>query len=188
MHPVNGPVSQEFGARPDFVWQLGYGHLGIDYAVNEGTPVRAIADATILWADWCINMPYGFATANMFIPGAEGGGKTVVGQHDGYRGIYAHLSSIIVKNGQRVKRGDIIGYSGWTGNVVPRGPGGAHLHFEVYTYPCSGTPPFSRYNPRDQIAYEEKHAPTIIPVGNITQAPPARALLIPDVDDLYADI
>lgn len=187
MHPVTGPVSQEFGARPDFAWQLGYGHLGIDYAVPEGTPVRAIADCTILWADWCINMPVSFANANMFIPGTEGGGKTIVAQNDGYRAIYAHLSSFTVRSGDQVKRGDVIGHSGWTGNVVPRNANGAHLHFEVYTFPCSNTPPFSRYNPRGQIAHEDKQAPTILPAGNIA---PARPLLIADPDgipNLFAD-
>ena len=134
MHPVNGPVSQEFGARPDFAWQLGYGHLGIDYAVNEGTPVRAIADGQVLWSDWSAKMPHGFATANMFVPGAPGGGITVLLQHDGYRGIYAHLSRTDLNNGQWVTRGDIIGYSGNTGNST-----GPHLHFEVYTYPCRNT-------------------------------------------------
>lgn len=186
MHPVNGPVTQEFGAHPEFPWQLGYGHLGIDYGVNEGTPVRAIADGTVLWSDWSSNMPASFANANMFIPGAPGGGITVLLQHDGYRGIYAHLSRTDLTNGQRVKRGDVIGYSGNTGNST-----GPHLHFEVYTYPCRNTPPFSRYNPRDQIAHEDKQAPTIMPAGIIpassTPATPARPLLIPDVADLYAD-
>lgn len=175
MHPVNGPVSQEFGEGRHFAWQLGYGHLGIDYAVNEGTPVKAIADGTVLWSDWCHNMPASFANANMFIPGAPGGGITVLLQHDGYRGIYAHLSRTDMSNGQRVKRGDTIGYSGNTGNST-----GPHLHFEVYTYPCRNTPPFSRYNPRDQIAHEDEQVPTIIPAGNITPAAPARPLLIPD--------
>lgn len=188
MHPVNGPATQEYGAHPEFPWQLGYGHLGIDYGVPEGTPVRAIADCTILWADWCINMPASFANANMFIPGAEGGGKTIVAQNDGYRAIYAHLSSFAVRSGDRVKRGDIIGHSGWTGNVVPRSPAGSHLHFEVYTYPCSGVPPYSRYNPRDQIAEEDRiggGAVNVVPVGTIA---PERPLLIPGVDKLYADI
>lgn len=170
MHPVIGPVTQEFGDYPDFAWQLGYGHLGIDYGVNEGTPVKAIADGAVLWSDWSINMPVDFARANMFVPGAPGGGITVLLQHGGYRGIYAHLSKTDLTNGQRVKRGDIIGYSGTTGNST-----GPHLHFEVYTYPCSNYPPFSRYNPRDQIAEEDRiagAAPSIAPAGNITPAAP----------------
>lgn len=169
MHPVNGPVSQEFGEGKDFEWQLGYGHLGIDYAVNEGTPVYAIADGTVLWSTWSHLMPTDFANSNMFIPGAPGGGKTVLTQNDGYRAIYAHLSDIRVTNGQRVKRGDLLGYSGNTGNST-----GPHLHFEVYTHPCSQTPPFSRYQPRDQLAHEDRIAPA-----------PVRNHLIPGVAGIY---
>mgnify|MGYP001593021696 CR=1 FL=1 len=44
---------------------------------------------------------------------------------------YGHLSSILVSLGARVLQGQIIGYSGYTGYTIPRGPGGCHLHFEV---------------------------------------------------------
>lgn len=45
---------------------------------------------------------------------------------------YAHMSSIGVDAGQRVGAGQTIGRGGWSGNVQPRGPGGAHLHFEIH--------------------------------------------------------
>ena len=44
---------------------------------------------------------------------------------------YGHLSSILVGPGAKVLQGQIIGYSGYTGYTIPRGPGGCHLHFEV---------------------------------------------------------
>lgn len=44
---------------------------------------------------------------------------------------YGHLASILVSPGTRVLQGQIIGYSGYTGYTIPRGPGGCHLHFEV---------------------------------------------------------
>ncbi len=44
---------------------------------------------------------------------------------------YGHLSSILTNPGARVLQGQIIGYSGYTGYTIPRGPGGCHLHFEV---------------------------------------------------------
>ena len=45
--------------------------------------------------------------------------------------LYAHLDSYCVRKGQRVKAGDIIGYAGYTGHVIPAGINGKHLHFEV---------------------------------------------------------
>lgn len=44
---------------------------------------------------------------------------------------YGHLSSILTNPGARVLQGQVIGYSGYTGYTIPRGPGGCHLHFEV---------------------------------------------------------
>lgn len=45
--------------------------------------------------------------------------------------LYAHLDSYIVSKGQRVTTGQLIGYAGYTGHVIPTGPNGKHLHFEV---------------------------------------------------------
>lgn len=45
--------------------------------------------------------------------------------------LYAHLDSYCVRKGQRVKAGDVIGYAGYTGHVIPAGINGKHLHFEV---------------------------------------------------------
>lgn len=155
-YPVNGPKTQDFGAHPEFAWQLGYGHLGFDQGVNIGTPVYAIAPGTVLWADWSSKMPTTFANQNMFIPGAPGGGITVLLQHDGYRAIYAHLNATHLNAGQKVKHGERIGYSGNTGNST-----GPHHHFETYTYPCSNQPRFSRYNPVPQIEHEDRVAAAV---------------------------
>lgn len=175
LYPVNGPITQVFGAFPNFAWQLGYGHLGLDQGVNIGTPVYAIADGTVLWADWCTKMPVAFAQANTFIPGAPGGGITVLLQHDGWRAIHAHLNSTHLNSGARVKRGDLVGYSGNTGNST-----GPHHHYECYTFPPRNTPAYSRYNPVPQIEQEQRiadsmGAPAAVPstpaplAGNVRQ-------------------
>lgn len=176
LYPVNGPITQVYGSNPQFAWQLGYGHLGLDQGVPIGTPVYAIADGTVLWADWSSKMPAGFANANMFIPGAPGGGITVLIQHDGWRGIYAHMNATHLNAGQQVKRGQKIGDSGNTGNST-----GPHHHFETYTFPCNNRPAFSRYNPVPQIEQEQRIADAARPVapspaplaGNVRQVGPA---------------
>ena len=55
------------------------------------------------------------------------GNKVVIDHNNGYRTIYAHLSSIDVQVGQTVKKGDGLGIMGTTGNST-----GIHLHFEIY--------------------------------------------------------
>ncbi|RMF08156.1 MAG: hypothetical protein D6762_06240 [Candidatus Neomarinimicrobiota bacterium] len=91
-------------------------HYGQDFSVPPGTPVYATADGVVQQARY-----------------RGGFGKTVkLNNGNGYSTIYAHLSRITVKYGQKVKRGDIIGYSGNTGRST-----GPHLHYEVHYY---GTP------------------------------------------------
>ena len=92
------------------------GHTGIDYALPEGTPVLASEAGTVVLASWY----------------SGGWGYSVILQHaDGNATLYAHLQSTAVSVGEKVTRGQLIGRSGWTGNVVPKGPEGAHLHFEA---------------------------------------------------------
>lgn len=102
-------------------------HLGLDIGLDSGTPVRAAAGGTVVWASYgllynsvnYIDDPYGIS---------------VVIRHDfGFGGerlwtVYGHLSQASVKVGARVERGEIIGLSGNTG--LSTGP---HLHFEVRT-------------------------------------------------------
>lgn len=86
-------------------------HTGIDFKMEIGTPIRTIKDGVIKLADY----------------GNQNAGKTIFVQwDDGKIAIYGHLSRFAVKNGQYVKAGDIIGYSGNTGHST-----GAHLHFAL---------------------------------------------------------
>ena len=102
--PVSGPVTSGFG------WRWGRMHEGIDIMVGEGTPVRAAAAGTVIHAGWL-----------------GGYGNLVVVDHGG--GIstaYAHNSSYASSIGQSVAAGQVIAYSGNTGNSS-----GPHVHFEV---------------------------------------------------------
>ena len=102
--PVSGPVTSGYGMR----W--GRMHEGIDIAVGEGTPVRAAAAGTVIYAGWM-----------------SGYGNLVVVDHgSGLSTAYAHNSSLAVAVGQSVAAGEVVSYSGNTGNS--RGP---HVHFEV---------------------------------------------------------
>ncbi|HMK55134.1 MAG TPA: M23 family metallopeptidase [Dissulfurispiraceae bacterium] len=109
--PVGGRVTSPFGEREA---PNGGGlqfHTGIDISAPKGTPVKATADGIVSFAGW-----------------NAGSGKLVVVEHGfGYSTAYAHNSSIEVKVGQRVKRSEIISYSGSTGNST-----GPHVHYEVW--------------------------------------------------------
>lgn len=89
---------------------------GTDYAVKSGTPVYAVADGTVV----------GVTTS---IAGA-GGRMVWLNCADGYNFDYLHLSKIVVGKGQKVKQGDLLGYSGGSGRGSEKGYG-AHLHFSA---------------------------------------------------------
>jgi len=104
-------LSSGFGMR--FHPILGYSrmHAGVDFAAPSGTPIYAVTDGVVAFA------------------GRHGGhGNFVKLAHNGGLGTgYAHMSRIAVSYGQRVRRGQVIGYVGSTG--LSTGP---HLHYEVY--------------------------------------------------------
>lgn len=122
-HPFNGvPISSGFGWRAtppgtiDFYGQGGYMHTGIDFAAACGTPVYAAAAGTVFSAGW----------AN------DGGGNNVKISHGVVQGnslttVYYHNSSVVVSAGQQVSQGQLIAYSGTTGNST-----GCHSHFETW--------------------------------------------------------
>ena len=107
--PFDGefPMTQRFGEK---ITDLA-GHTGIDYALYQGTPVLAAMAGKVSRA------------ANI----ATGYGSHIVLDHDGgVQTVYAHLSRMSVSLGETVREGQLIGYSGNTGNST-----GPHLHFEV---------------------------------------------------------
>ena len=105
-------LSSGFGARLHPI--LGYTrmHKGIDFAVPIGTPVMAAGDGTILFAG----------------SGGEYGNLVVIKHGNSYATAYGHLSRFAsgVRNGARVRQGDVVAYSGMTGLAT-----GPHLHYEI---------------------------------------------------------
>lgn len=120
--PVSGPISSGFGFRPtpigtiDFNGTGGYLHTGIDYGVGCGTPVNAPAAGEVWYAD--SDVVPGAGTRIVLDHGVVG--ENVLATN------YYHLTSSVVAVGQRVSAGQLIGYSGNTGNS-----NGCHLHFET---------------------------------------------------------
>ncbi len=102
-----------------------FGHAGMDFACPVGTPVHAIADGTVVWADWGSNLPGSGAVRKWLFYATFPGILTVI-QHDGWLSAYAHLSDNgLAPLGSQVKRGQVIALSGNTGGVDP------HLHVEA---------------------------------------------------------
>ncbi len=109
--PTQGYISSGFGWRFIAWHEKGENyHTGIDIANSLGTPIYATANGVVEQAGWMGNF-----------------GKAVLINHaNGYSTAYAHMSKLAVASGQKVKKGQVIGYMGATGNAS-----GSHLHYEV---------------------------------------------------------
>ncbi len=110
--PLAGRITSRYGYRVHPVTKRRESfHGGLDIAAREGAPVRASADGTVVKAEYLRN----------------GYGKLVIIEHEKELSTYyGHLSEIMVEKGRKVRRGEVIGTVGRTGNAT-----GAHLHFEV---------------------------------------------------------
>jgi len=103
--PLRGRITSKFGPR----W--GRMHKGIDIAAPEGTPIRAAEDGVVIYSG----------------NGLRGYGNVVIIEHrGGFSTVYAHNSVNLVKEGDKVRKGDIIAKVGSTGRST-----GPHLHFEI---------------------------------------------------------
>ena len=111
--PINGArLSSSFGMRKHPIDGFNKMHRGTDFAAPIGTPIMASGSGVITRARWC-----------------GGGGNCVKIKHNStYETIYAHMKNFArgIKEGARVKQGQIIGYVGSTGKST-----GPHLHYEV---------------------------------------------------------
>jgi len=111
--PINGArLSSAFGMRKHPIDGYNKMHRGTDFAAPMGTPIMASGSGVITRARWC-----------------GGGGNCVKIKHNStYETIYAHMKNFArgIKEGSRVKQGQVIGYVGSTGNST-----GPHLHYEV---------------------------------------------------------
>lgn len=109
--PVEGWLSSPFGVRKDPMGGQGKSfHDGVDIAAWHGSPVRAPADARVVFS------------------GVKGGyGKMIRLRHEyGYTTLFAHLSQRLVDSGESVQKGQVIGRVGSTGHST-----GSHVHYEV---------------------------------------------------------
>ena len=111
--PINGArLSSSFGIRKHPILGFNKMHKGTDFAAPMGTPIMASGDGKIIRSRWC-----------------GGGGNCVKIKHNStYSTVYAHMSKFgrNIKEGVRIKQGQIIGYVGSTGMST-----GPHLHYEV---------------------------------------------------------
>lgn len=104
-------VASGFGYRIHPIYHTRKFHEGMDFSAPKGTEIFATGDAKVSFAGW-----------------RQGYGNTVMLDHGfGYETLYAHCFKVLVRPGQKVKRGDVIALVGNTGQSV-----GPHLHYEVH--------------------------------------------------------
>jgi murein DD-endopeptidase MepM/ murein hydrolase activator NlpD len=108
--PASAPISDVFGTARVFNQQVQSRHLGVDFGVPEGTPVRAINRGTVVLAQ------------QLYFEG----GFVVIDHGQGLFSLYLHLSEFRVKEGDPVEPGQIIALSGGSGRAT-----GPHLHLAV---------------------------------------------------------
>ena len=108
--PVPGKILVPFGAQKNSRFETLVPHPGIDLAVTEGEPIRAVHEGVIAFSDWF-----------------KGYGNLLVVEHGGgFMSVYAHASQLLVSQGDRVAAGQTIARAGDTGSLD-----GAKLYFEI---------------------------------------------------------
>jgi murein DD-endopeptidase MepM/ murein hydrolase activator NlpD len=105
-------VASGFGYRIDPVYKVTKFHAGLDFTAPQGTPIYATADGTVKVSG---NLNNGF------------GNHVVINHGYGYESLYAHMYRIKARQGQSIKRGEVIGWVGNTGKST-----GPHCHYEVH--------------------------------------------------------
>tara|TARA_B100000700_G_scaffold198953_1_gene218889 strand:- start:1580 stop:2446 length:867 start_codon:yes stop_codon:yes gene_type:complete len=102
--PVEGTVTQGFSNKEN--------HLAIDIAVETGTPIKAISDGRVLFAEWTVETGY----------------VIIIDHGDMLTTVYKHNSSVLKKQNEPVNAGEIVALSGNHGTLTT----GPHLHFEIW--------------------------------------------------------
>jgi len=111
-------ITQLFGKTVDSVRLYASGtHNGVDFRASVGTPVMAMAPGAVL----------GVGDTDLTCFGASFGKFVFIQYNNGLSSTFGHLSLIKVSEGQKVGRGDVVGYSGNTGHTT-----GPHLHVSLY--------------------------------------------------------
>jgi len=110
-YPVEGSISSPYGKRDSPFTEERTFHAGTDFSATSGTPIRATADGVVSYSGW-----------------TQYSGHLVIIEHGcGFSTAYAHNKNNLVKIGQKLRRGDIIGYVGSSGRST-----GPHVHYEVW--------------------------------------------------------
>jgi hypothetical protein len=119
-------IASGFGMRIDPVYKVPKFHAGLDFTAPVGTEIYATGDGVVE----LVEFNYG------------GYGNQVIINHGyGYKTRYGHMSRTKAKRGQKVKRGEVIGYVGSTGKST-----GPHLHYEVLKSNDAVNPIYFFYN------------------------------------------
>jgi len=127
-------IASGFGYRIDPVYKVGKFHAGLDFAAPIGTPIYSTADGVIKQADY----------------NSSGYGNHVVINHGyGYETLYGHMYKIKARVGQKVKRGEVIGYVGSSGKST-----GPHCHYEVHRNGIPVDPIYYFYNDLTPAQYD----------------------------------
>ncbi len=111
--PVTGVITEKYSVTAR--------HYAVDIAINKGTPIKAVADGMIIFAEWT----------------AETGNVVIIQHASGFISVYKHNASIHKKQGELVVSGEVIASAGNTGELST----GPHLHFELWNegYPVDPT-------------------------------------------------
>lgn len=119
-------IASGFGMRIDPVYGTPKMHKGLDFTAPQGTPVYATGDGVVRTAGYS----------------DEGFGNHVEINHGyGYESLYGHMVRLKVRQGQRVKRGEVVGWVGSTGKST-----GPHCHYEVHINGREVNPVYFFYN------------------------------------------
>ena len=117
--PINGSISQEYDADKK--------HFAMDVVAAKGTPVKSVADGTVIFSEWT----------------SETGYVIIIEHKDGLLSVYKHNGSLNKGQGDLVRTGEVIASVGNTGELTT----GPHLHFELWN---NGSP----VNPKDYIDFK----------------------------------
>ncbi len=110
-YPLEGNISSPYGKRNNPFSAERTFHSGVDISATPGTPIRATADGVVSYSGW-----------------TQSSGYMVLIEHGcGFSTAYAHNRSNTVNVGQRVKRGEIVGYIGSSGKST-----GPHVHYQIW--------------------------------------------------------
>lgn len=127
-------IASGFGMRIDPVYGTPKMHKGLDFTAPQGTPIYATGDGVV-------SVP-GYSESGF-------GNHVIINHGYGYQTLYGHMVRIKVRNGQRVKRGEVIGWVGSTGKST-----GPHCHYEVHINGNPVNPVYFFYNDLNAEQYD----------------------------------